>query len=481
MAGFPERVRTGANGAEGGVMWYDKEAPLAERVARARLPRRESIVSVALAAVLALGGFLPGAQPARAADAIEVQFGAPGPHPVMMTDVADEYGNIVYQIFHPADMASSCETHPIITWGNGSFAVPSQYPGVLNQLASWGFVVIGSTHTTVGTGIEILAAAEYMVAENGRIDSPFFARLDEDNVGAVGHSQGAGGAINAANLSHGLITSVLPIALPNRVWVGPGDEFEPSELEVPVFFMSGVFDFLVSSQATNTGFYNEVSGPAAKAALTGAGHNTIQNTGGGFLGYLTAWFMYTLRDDVTASQAFLGDPPEIHTNRRWRNQAVKNLLAPDGMGQTTCADPWTSSVAYNQGDTVLHQGQTYEASRWTRNQAPGDPGGSWQQMATAADGTAFWTPSRIFDTGDLVVYEGKTYRALWWTRDQSPGTPWGPWEEIATAADGTAIWTSSRTFDTSYLVVYEGKMYRALWWTRYQTPGDPGGPWMLVE
>ncbi|MFI6604185.1 hypothetical protein ACIBHX_48835 [Nonomuraea sp. NPDC050536] len=71
--------------------------------------------------------------------------------------------------------------HPIITCGNGTNAVPTQYSGVLNQLASWGFVVI-------------------------------------------------------------------------------------------------------SPNSAIQGYYDKVPGAAAKALLKGAGHNTVQGTGGGFLG-----------------------------------------------------------------------------------------------------------------------------------------------------------------------------------------------------
>ena len=44
--------------------------------------------------------------------------------------------------------------------------------------------------------------------------------------------------------------------------------------------------------------------------LTGAGHNTIQGTGGGFLGYITAWLMYQLEGGATARQVFVG-PREL--------------------------------------------------------------------------------------------------------------------------------------------------------------------------
>jgi chitodextrinase len=102
---------------------------------------------------------------------------------------------------------------------------------------------------------------------------------------------------------------------------------------------------------------------------------------------------------------------------------------PVVVGLTLPAPPaWAASTVYTAGATVTYQGSTWTALWWTQNQRPGDPYGPWQQIATAADGTAIWTPSRIFTAGDVVLYQGKKYIAQWWTRNQAPGQPYGPWK-----------------------------------------------------
>jgi 5'-nucleotidase len=144
---------------------------------------------------------------------------------------------------------------------------------------------------------------------------------------------------------------------------------------------------------------------------------------------------------------------------------------------TPAVPAWNASTVYNTGDTVSFQGSTWLALWWTQGQAPGDPNGAWQQIETAADGTAIWTASRIFNTGDRVTFQGTTYLADYWTRNQTPGDATGPWEEIATAPDGTAVWTASRIFNSGDVVLFQGQKYVAQWWTRNQAPGQPGGPW----
>jgi len=91
-----------------------------------------------------------------------------------------------------------------------------------------------------------------------------------------------------------------------------------------------------------------------------------------------------------------------------------------------------------------------------------------------------WSPRKIYTLGDMVTYNGATWQALWWTLGQAPGDPYGPWQEIATAPDGTAIWTPSRVFTRGDTVLYQGKKYIAQWWTRNQPPGQPHGPWKLA-
>jgi 5'-nucleotidase len=91
-----------------------------------------------------------------------------------------------------------------------------------------------------------------------------------------------------------------------------------------------------------------------------------------------------------------------------------------------------------------------------------------------------WIASKVYNAGDKVSYQGSTWRALWWTQNQAPGDPYGPWEQIATAPDGAALWTASRIFTAGDVVLYQGKKYVAQWWTRNQAPGDPYGPWKLA-
>lgn len=281
------------------------------------ITRRQALRAGALGLVSA--GFLSWTTAADAASTIETTYKATGPWPVATGTSGG------HRLYYPSNLGAGGVTHPIVTWGNGSWATPDNYPGLLNHLASWGFAVVASTDTTTGTGAEILAAAQHLVGLDADPASVFHGKLNTAQVGAVGHSQGAGGVVNAANHSAGLIKTVVPIAVPAQWMASPGDEFSVAALTCPVLFLSGADDWLISSAATVQGYYDQATAGAGRALLKGAGHNDIQNTGGAFLGYVTAWLRYRLQADAQARGAFAGSAPELPTNTAWQNQALKNL------------------------------------------------------------------------------------------------------------------------------------------------------------
>lgn len=164
-----------------------------------------------------------------------------------------------------------------------------------------------------------------MISLNSNPDSQFYQQLNTDAIGAIGHSQGAGGSIRATLHASGLIKTALPINLPAPIWVSQSDAFDVTQLAVPVLFLSGSNDWLIAPPWALLEYYLKVHGAAAMLVLNGADHLTIQGSGGGYLGYMTAWLMYQLQDDQYARAAFVGGPPEANTNTHWSCQAEKNL------------------------------------------------------------------------------------------------------------------------------------------------------------
>jgi pimeloyl-ACP methyl ester carboxylesterase len=283
---------------------------------------------------------------------IEAQFAAAGPYATTTGSLTDAGGR-TYTLFYPSNYAALGFASPIITWGNGSSATPSNYTALLTRFASYGFTVIASTSQNTGSGIEIDAGANDLVAANGTSGSPFYQHLDVTKVAAVGHSQGAGGATRAAT-NDPLITTLLTFSLPATTWVGTNAGCPTSKpagtnyplstatcmyhvpaVTQPVFFLGtrGLTDSLIASPSTQTAYYNSLVGHTGPGeAVVGlvtktngktADHNSVQTDPQGEWGYAVAWLMYRLRGDATAAGAFTGTTPEVLANTNWSGSAVK--------------------------------------------------------------------------------------------------------------------------------------------------------------
>jgi hypothetical protein len=256
---------------------------------------------------------------------VDEHFEVTGPWAVA-TGTASAPGTPGVTLYYPEDLGADGYDHPIITFGNGTGGTcDTSAPTVQAHLASWGYAVVCADSGATGLGTEILAAAEWLADQDGNPSSVFFDKLETSKVGALGGSQGASGAVEAMLQSNGLITSVVGVALVDpvfHIWSG-GQPPDFSQVQDPLFLISGTADFL-TSQEWQQNYYDEVPGPAAKAALVNVGHNPD----GRDWAYTTAWFRYTLEGDQFARGAFVatgGSPPEISADSAWTNWAAKNL------------------------------------------------------------------------------------------------------------------------------------------------------------
>jgi hypothetical protein len=286
---------------------------------------RTLVLSVLALLTVGIASLSVGQTTIGAANTIENTFKAQGSYAVSTGTATDSHG-YTYHLWYPTNMTSG---HAIISFGVGTSATPSQYADTLDQLASWGFVVIANDNGTQGLGQYIVAGAQYMVAQNSNSSSIFYNKLDTTKIGAFGHSQGAGGVLNAIILQPTLFKSALPNALPDKMWWSTTvpTVAQLNAMTVPMWIQCGASDGFICSNSSIDYWYNALThAPAARALAVGAGHNELQNTNNKYEGYDTAWFMYTLKGNTTARGAFAGASPELPTNTaNWQNWAAKSL------------------------------------------------------------------------------------------------------------------------------------------------------------
>ncbi|MFD4180282.1 alpha/beta hydrolase [Rhodococcus sp. NPDC058514] len=231
-----------------------------------------------------------------------------------------------HEVFYPADTGEDGVRHPIVTFGNGSHATSREYEPLLRHLASWGFVVVVANSCDTGDGVEMLQALDEVVEQDTNPASALHGRLDVTRIAALGHSQGAGGAVNATTRAGGRITSTAVMNLPDPMWASePADAIDTSTLAGPVLFVTGAND-PVSTAGAQERYFDAVPGQAVRGRLLGTAH-TWPRDGGGFRGYLTAWFAYTLRGDDEAARAFTGPAAQFLGDQAWDLRETKNLVA----------------------------------------------------------------------------------------------------------------------------------------------------------
>lgn len=280
---------------------------------------------------------------------IEKKYYADGP----WTVTVDETGaaccdskNNHYDLYYPTNLGANGFMHPIITWGNGTFGTSSGVAYFLKHMASWGFVIIATRDRFTGPGDTILDAANYLVKANRDatiLNGRFLNKLNVTQIGAIGHSQGAGGAIRALIKSGGSIKTVIPIELPGQqfCFCAPSEVLDTSKItHGSVFFVDGSLDLPVSppTQAPSaTGlqsiaaFYDAVPNGVLKlkGSLKGATHNDIGgqpscdaapepcfNGVYGYLAYPTAWMADQLEVDTSAHAAFLSGTGEMFSETK---------------------------------------------------------------------------------------------------------------------------------------------------------------------
>ena len=269
-------------------------------------------------------------------------FSVPGPFATTTTMIST--GTTAHdEVFRPTRYEALHFKSPIITWGNGTNAVPTVYSTLLRHFASYGFTVIATTLTNTGSGREIASAARYLIRANGVAGTVFAGHLDVHEVASVGHSQGATGAVRVATTDPKLIASVMTFSLPNSIWAAPNPdcptkaycEADPARLTQPVFFISthGPLDSIIASPKTERADFRSVRGHAALGIIDtsegrAADHNSVQDAdvGGnpaGELGYATAWLEYTLRGNKSAAAVFSGPHPELVSDPDWPGSMVK--------------------------------------------------------------------------------------------------------------------------------------------------------------
>lgn len=235
------------------------------------------------------------------------------------------------EVWYPKELEGNEESYPMVLVTNASNVKASKMAPFFERIASWGFFVVGNEDPQAGTGETTSITLDYML--NLDSDSLFYNRIDTENIGIVGHSQGGAGAINAATKydNSGMYKVMFTgSAAYAQLSKNLGWEYDISKVTIPYFMTAGTGKSDDSGKDMETDFggvaplqsvidnYNGISDavPKIRARVTGAEHEEMLIKTDS---YMMAWLLYYLQDNQEAGKVFFGDAPEIKNNSNWQD------------------------------------------------------------------------------------------------------------------------------------------------------------------
>ena len=153
-------------------------------------------------------------------------------------------------------------------------------------------------------------------------NSIFYQKIDLDNIGVTGHSQGGVGVYNTINnTEHKDIYKCAVTLSPTQEEVAEQVlhiPYDPAKTEIPILMMSGTENDVITPDNMQKS-YEKVTSSKVMAVRKGANHGDMLYSADG---YVTAWFMWQLQGDEDAAKAFIGDSPELLNNNLYQNQKI---------------------------------------------------------------------------------------------------------------------------------------------------------------
>jgi hypothetical protein len=225
--------------------------------------------------------------------------------------VANDDGTVPkFTLFRPETLSPGGLCHPIITWGNGTGSTPTLYRSLLGNLASHGFVVIGSNNENVGQGDPkpMLVGVTWVLEQNEDPTSELYHHLDVTHIGATGHSQGAFATSSASGDSR--ITTNVPIegAMVQR------------DLHGPALFFCGGMDDIVGCDGAQSAIDAITTLPAMYAEYLSVDHGSWLGRGNKpsvVESVVTAWMRVHLMSDDSLKSWFYGASCKLCTDSGW--------------------------------------------------------------------------------------------------------------------------------------------------------------------
>ena len=284
---------------------------------------------------------LAGTEPV-AAGSVMIEQGGTGPHPAVATEEATLPG---MTIFRPRDLSPFGETRklPVLLWGNGACTNTTQeHKNFLNEIASHGYLVLAlglldqiehrdETSRQPTRSAQLLAALDWITAENAKAGSRYAGRIDLAQVAAMGMSCGGLQAIEISGdprIRTTVVCNSGVLPAPSEMKLMPAlTKDDLRAFHAPVLYLMGSpSDIAYPNAMDDFARLNHV--PVVMTNLdVGHGGTYAKPRGGEYTPVALAWLDWQLKGRTEASRMFLGNDSELARDPRWTIQ-VKGFATP---------------------------------------------------------------------------------------------------------------------------------------------------------
>lgn len=230
-------------------------------------------------------------------------------------------------VFYPEEMETSDQEYPMILVMNGTGGKATKYEPQFEMYASWGFIVVGTQDKGTGTGKTTVKVLNDMLSLNEDESSIFYHKIDTENIGLTGFSQGGAGVFNVLTKYEEAkyIKAAVPLSPVSEYMTALATDYtyDSSLVNCPILIFAGTegefeMDTVIPIELLNEQ-YDKITSPKAMARRIGMDHDHMMYSAGG---YVMAWFRWQLLGDEEAAKAFIGDSPELMNNPVYQGQRI---------------------------------------------------------------------------------------------------------------------------------------------------------------
>ena len=252
---------------------------------------------------------------------IEAKYLKMGSYEVEYYEAAAMMSFQKFELYYPKDIASM-DKLPVVVFVNGTGVKGSKYPALQKHLASWGFITIATEEEYAWNGFSAEMCVRYLETlntyqEDGK-ENAFYGKIDMDNIGITGHSQGGIGVINAVtDQKHSDVYKAATILSSTETDIAKAFlwESDTSMIHANTLMLAstGQTDSKIAPLENIQKTYQNIPDDVMKvmARRNDCDHGEMLYYADG---YVTAWFMWLLQGDETAAEAFVGETAEILAN-----------------------------------------------------------------------------------------------------------------------------------------------------------------------